>query len=1199
MRAAVRSGLIRGLILAGVAAVGVLAWVASTWVSPERVREQVVAALHDQLDGVDVRVGSARMRILGGIAVRDLTLTRRGDPPDQPFLVVPVALLFHDKEQLNRGRLVIRRIELENPTLHLERSADGKWNVADLVRPGPADRPVPSFQAKGATVTVTDRSPEALPAVKLTDAQLFLQTELVSLLTLDARGTTDLFGPVEVKARFERLSRKTVIDLDLKALPLGDVAPAVAERFAPLVAPHVQKLTATAAVKAELRYNPEATPAWRHDVEVTVKDGRLEHPDVPWPVEKIGVKVRSIDGRVKVEDATAKVGPAHVRVALETREAGGAPPQAAEKDDPFAAFEAHVQRADVTVAGVPLTDELFARLGEAGAKAKKMFSPVGTIDLGYRFGREAATGWKREIDVRPRGVTGRYEKFPYPITAVEGSLKKTVVPGGEPSMAVDIRGKAAGDATVTVKGQVYGRGPDPAVTLRVAGTNVPIDDRIIAAFPDEYPDMLRQFRPAGRATFTSDITQKQGVNLVENEIRVEVSDGTIHYARFPYRFDRVKGKVVARVQAAEARPGVAPPPDRGELVFDGFTATHGGGTVWMHGSRRTVAGTADRKLELHLGGNGCPVDDDLKGALAGLKLDDIWKNLSPRGTLAFSADVEVLDRARPPGAPRPKADEPTFNPATDLNLTFNFYGPTVTPAFFPYDLSELSGWLQYRGGRVDLAHLAARHGDTRLKLEAGEVRFYPQGVVWANLGKLEAKNLVADEALLKALPAALREGVEGLKLRGRADLEIKHLVVLTPPDEPTPVGRSSVPGGGAGAYVVNPSPGPSPGGGGVPAQQNLPNFASREPGAGPSVGSSPPFPLREGGPGGLGGSGLLARGQAPSALPAAVSPSSPPPAPDPVVYWDAELRLTGASLDTGVGWDEVYGAVACRGRYEGTHVGLVRGNVYLDRAVIARQPVTAVHGRVQVLPQQPDPARPGAYQPPTAEFQSLTASLFYGTVGGEARVVMTEPVRYDLWLTATDVQLEEVARHYRLGSDADLKGLAQAQVRVFNRYDPRTGRWSQEGTGRLDVPTGRMYNLPVLLDLMKVLKLQTPDRTAFEEAHAAFRLKDDRVYVEQLDLIGKALCVGGSGELDITGDNVRFEFYTLGSQILARLVNTPVGDLSAFLSRNLFIIRMTKENGGEIRYRPEPVPVVTEPARLIVERLRRLREVRGAPAVAP
>ena len=81
-----------------------------------------------------------------------------------------------------------------------------------------------------------------------------------------------------------------------------------------------------------------------------------------------------------------------------------------------------------------------------------------------------------------------------------------------------------------------------------------------------------------------------------------------------------------------------------------------------------------------------------------------------------------------------------------------------------------------------------------------------------------------------------------------------------------------------------------------------------------------------------------------------------------------------------------------------------------------------------------------------------------------------------------------------------------------------------------------MYNLPVLLDLMKVLKAQAPDKTAFEEAHASFRIHGDRVKVEQLDLIGKAVCLGGSGELDTSGEYVKFEFYTLVSQVLARLV---------------------------------------------------------------
>jgi hypothetical protein len=178
-----------------------------------------------------------------------------------------------------------------------------------------------------------------------------------------------------------------------------------------------------------------------------------------------------------------------------------------------------------------------------------------------------------------------------------------------------------------------------------------------------------------------------------------------------------------------------------------------------------------------------------------------------------------------------------------------------------------------------------------------------------------------------------------------------------------------------------------------------------------------------------------------------------------------------------------------------------------------------------------------------------------------------------------------VAKHYKVGSDADLKGIAQAKLLLFNRPDPATGELVTEGAGNLDVPTGRMYNLPVLLDLVKVLKLQAPDKTAFEEAHATFRVRGDRITVEQIDLIGKAVCLGGSGELDTSGEYVKFDFYTVGSQVLARMINTPVGDLTAFLSKNLFRIKLTRE-GGELKYRPEAVPLVTEPARAAADRLR-------------
>jgi hypothetical protein len=243
-----------------------------------------------------------------------------------------------------------------------------------------------------------------------------------------------------------------------------------------------------------------------------------------------------------------------------------------------------------------------------------------------------------------------------------------------------------------------------------------------------------------------------------------------------------------------------------------------------------------------------------------------------------------------------------------------------------------------------------------------------------------------------------------------------------------------------------------------------------------------------------------------------------------------------------------------------------------------------------VDPQQPDPARPGQFLPSTLRFLQVTGDLFDGALGGQAHVVLTDPTRYELWLTVTDAQLEKVAQHYKLGSDADLKGIAQAQLVLHNRPDPKTGKLTVEGTGKIDVPTGRMYNLPILLDLVKVLKLQTPDKTAFDQAHAVFRIQGDRLKVDQLDLLGKAICVGGAGELDLVGDYVRFEFYTVLSQALISIPpDTLAGNLTAFVSKNLFTIKMSREN-GELKYRPEPVPLVTEPTKAIVKRLKQATE---------
>lgn len=1127
----VRSWLIRGLILAGVAALAALAWLANSWVSPERVREKVIATLAEQLEGVDVHVGSARLRILGGIAVSDLRLTRRGDPPDRPFLTVPGAVLYHDKEQLNRGKLVIRKVELDGPVFVAERPAGGTWNVAGVVRVT-ADKPVPTFVVKNGSVRVTDGAPDGLPPVVLTGLHLTLLNDPLPTLTVQARAVASGYGPVSVRGRFNRLNGHLSLGTEAADLPLGPAATAIARRVAPDLAPHLAKLTGTASVTGDLSYTPGTAPEWRHDVRLEVRDARFEHPDLPLVVERLSASARSTDGRIKVEHASATVAGTRVQLALETRAdalpaalpAGGAVAgEPAGGDDPLKRVEDNLQRLEVTATGVPLSAALFEQLPGPMRRAKAQFNPTGHIDVTYKFER-AGAGWHRDLEVRPQQAGLTYEKFRYPLSDVRGLVKRVTTHTGSETTKIDLVGTAGGQF-VTIAGRADGPGPDPEVSLAIKGQNVPLDDDLCGALPPQYAALVRQFRATGRGDFAAQITQRAGVNLLENEFRIDIKDAKLNYTRFPYPVERVRGRVVVRTTATDparpVRPGepLAPLPDRDELVLDGITAVHGGAPVWLNGSKRPLPDSRDRKLVLKVGGTNVPVDADMRAALAALRVESGWDALAPTGKLSFSADVEVLDRAAPPDAP---GDEPPFDAARDMKLTFGFAGPTVTPSFFPYELTDVTGWLEYKNNRMDVAHLSGKHGPARLKLAAAEVRFYPDGSAWANVGAAELTPFVADEALRKALPGKLAGAVSELQLKGPAELHLKHMVVLVPPEARTAARPSVVPAGGA------------------------PPLAS------------PPAPL----------------------------PAAPPARPDPVIYWDAELKLFGAALDTGVPWEDVHGSVGTRGRYEGTHLGAVRGNVWLDRATVSRVPVSGARCQLRADPQQPDPARAGGYLPPQLQFLNVTGDLFHGALGGQARVALTDPPRYEVWLTVTDAQLDEAARHYKLGTDADLKGIAQAQLLVFNRPDPKTGQLVVEGSGKIDVPTGRMYNLPILLDLVKVLKLQTPDKTAFEQAHAVFRIQGDRVKVDQIDLIGKAVCVGGAGELSATGDYVKFEFYTVWSQVLKQLINTPVGDLTAFLSKSLFVIKMTREN-GELKYKPEAVPLVTEPTKAVIERLKR------------
>jgi hypothetical protein len=289
--------------------------------------------------------------------------------------------------------------------------------------------------------------------------------------------------------------------------------------------------------------------------------------------------------------------------------------------------------------------------------------------------------------------------------------------------------------------------------------------------------------------------------------------------------------------------------------------------------------------------------------------------------------------------------------------------------------------------------------------------------------------------------------------------------------------------------------------------------------------------------------------------------SPPEPNLPPVVWWDGGAVLRDATLRAGVEVSGVTGQVCCCGLHNGQQFEGVVGNVAFDTMTLLKQPLRNVHTRLEVLPASPDVLR----------FRDFRADLFGGTVGGEGRVELGPVLRYDAVVKAMGIQLEQFGRH-NIGAGADVKGPAQAAVHLMGEGTDVTGL---KGNGRIDVPEGKLYKLPVLLDLVKAFGLRLPDRTAFEQAHLVFGIDGPQLQVHQLDLFGNAISLRGQGTLNLDGTNLNLDFNADWAR-MTQVLPDALNEIPRTISDQLLKVKM-RGKLGDVRYETELVPGVMDP----------------------
>jgi len=281
----------------------------------------------------------------------------------------------------------------------------------------------------------------------------------------------------------------------------------------------------------------------------------------------------------------------------------------------------------------------------------------------------------------------------------------------------------------------------------------------------------------------------------------------------------------------------------------------------------------------------------------------------------------------------------------------------------------------------------------------------------------------------------------------------------------------------------------------------------------------------------------------------------------PVIWWDGSMTFENAALKTGVGLTNLSGTIACLGLYDGRKLQGLIGNIALDSAALFKQTFRSIHSRVEVTKDEPDILKlPGLY-----------AQYCGGEVYGPVRVELGSTVRYELNLTASHLKLEEFARQ-NPNLKSELAGEATAQIYLAGRGENLE---DLKGNGRIDVPRGKIENLPLLVNLLKFLALRLPDRTAFEEAHAEFEILGPRAKVTRLDLFGNAISLRGQGELRLDGTDLNLDFNADWARF-PQVLPQPIKSIPTAISNQLLRIKM-RGDVSDPKFQKDFVPLVTDP----------------------
>ncbi len=244
--------------------------------------------------------------------------------------------------------------------------------------------------------------------------------------------------------------------------------------------------------------------------------------------------------------------------------------------------------------------------------------------------------------------------------------------------------------------------------------------------------------------------------------------------------------------------------------------------------------------------------------------------------------------------------------------------------------------------------------------------------------------------------------------------------------------------------------------------------------------------------------------------------------------WDLRLTLVGLQLQPGIRLENIYGGLDVAGHwdnqdyalwgqldldsllYQGCQFTRVRGPFWIDGQYVLFGPDAQSRRQTYLAERAGKSAETGLVEASPL----ITGQLFGGQTTGQGWIRLAGANEFALRATLSDADLAQIAQEHLPGVQ-DLRGRLYGWM-YLHGYGRNIHTFT--GRGALHLRQADIYELPLMIALLKILNLRRPDTNAFSECDLQYRIAGPHIYLDRIVFQGDAISLHGTGESNFQGE---------------------------------------------------------------------------------